>query len=48
MIINLSESPHFDRIDFEHEQGVSAPIIMTDAHSEINDVLVMDIIFTDC
>ncbi len=34
------------RIDFERDRGVTALIIMTDTYSEINDVLVMNIIFT--
>lgn len=34
------------RTDFERDRGVTALIIMTDTHSEINDVLVMNIIFT--
>lgn len=42
----LSDRPQLDRIDLECDHRVSAPIIMTDTHSEINDVLVMNIIFT--
>lgn len=32
--------------DSEHDHGITTPIIMTDTHSEINDVLVMNMIFT--
>lgn len=45
---SLSECPQPDRIVFERDHRVSAPIIMTETHSEINDVLVMSIIFTAC
>lgn len=45
-MISVPLKPHLDRIDFECDCGVSALIIMTDTHSEINDVLVMNIIST--